>query len=63
MTEPDGAEILADHLANCTKPDAVVVVDGSGDSLVDSLLADGWTLGDTEYVAGKRIRSMRPPKS
>ena len=56
-----GAEELADHLANCRKVDAAVVVDGSADQLVAQLMAEGWRYAGVEHVEGKRVRYLRPP--
>jgi hypothetical protein len=53
---------LVDHLAECRKADALIVVDGSADQEIAAMLAAGWTLDDgAEVVAGKRIRMMHPP--
>ena len=41
--------------------DAVVVVDGPGDSVVANLLAAGWVIESTTRVDGKRVRTMTPP--
>ncbi len=55
-------QVLADHLKNCSRVDAAIVVDGNGDDVVSTLLAAGWTWdGNTEVVAGKRIRNLVPP--
>ena len=56
------AEDLAEHLTECAKADAAIVVDGSADDIVAELVSAGWTLHDrTELVAGKRIRYLQPP--
>jgi hypothetical protein len=63
-TEPTGADIVADHLANCAGAGAALVMQsGSADDLIVTLLAAGWTWSDrpTEVVAGKRIRYLTPP--
>lgn len=58
----DGARMLAEHLRDCVKASAAIVVDGSGDDTVATLVAAGWTWdGNVEYVAGKRIRNLIPP--
>jgi hypothetical protein len=60
----DGAQVVADHLANCTPATAALVVDGNADLEIAKLLAAGWTWTEgreTEYVAGKRIRYLSPP--
>lgn len=61
---PDGADAVAEHLAECTGAKAAIVVDGSADDVVAKLLAAGWTLDErTDLVAGKRIRFLRMPGS
>jgi hypothetical protein len=60
----DGAQVVADHLANCAQAAAALVVDGNADLEIAKLLAAGWTWTEgmsTEYVAGKRIRYLTPP--
>ncbi len=60
--ENSGAVVHAGHLKNCVKADAAIVVDGNGDDVVTTLLREGWTWdGNTETVAGKRIRNLVPP--
>lgn len=62
MTEPEGVDVLVEHIAQCVKPQAVIVADGNADELVATLLAAGWTWdGNVEHVAGKRIRNLVPP--
>lgn len=63
MTEPARpVGVLVDHLVDCTKPDAFLIANHrAADAIVDLLLVDGWTLVNTEIVAGKRIRSLKPP--
>jgi hypothetical protein len=59
----DPAQILADHLAECTGADAAIVADRNADDVVASLAAAGWTLDEgAEFIAGKRIRMMHPPQ-
>ena len=59
---PDGSpQRLADHLVNCRKVDAAVVVNGSADDLVAQMIAAGWTYEGAEYVEGKRVRYLVPP--
>lgn len=62
-TEPkSGVEVLTEHLVECVKPGAAIVVDGNGDDVIAALLAEGWTWdGNVEVVAGKRIRNLVPP--
>lgn len=61
---PSGVDALVDHLVHCrTDVTHVVAVDGSADGIVARLLDQGWTFAaDTEVVAGKRIRTLRPPE-
>lgn len=60
--QPSGVDVLVEHLTECGKPDAVIVVDGNGDDVIATLLGAGWTYdGNVEYVAGKRIRNLVPP--
>jgi hypothetical protein len=54
---------LVDHLAECRKADALIVVDGNGDQVIADMIAAGWTRDDgAEVVGGKRIRVMHPPR-
>lgn len=55
------ADVLVEHLRECRNASAAVVFDGSADATVEAMIAAGWTLGVTEYVAGKRVRMMTPP--
>ncbi len=56
------ADIVAEHLAECTDAKAAIVVDGNADEVIAGLLAAGWTLSDrAELIAGKRIRYLRTP--
>jgi hypothetical protein len=58
-----GADILAEHMAECTDAKAAIVVDGSADEIVARLLAAGWTMDErVDHVAGKRIRFLRTPE-
>ncbi|HET9893739.1 MAG TPA: hypothetical protein VFQ44_02285 [Streptosporangiaceae bacterium] len=58
----NGAEIIAEHLAECTDAKAAIVVDGSADDIIEQMTAAGWTLDErVDYVAGKRIRFIRVP--
>lgn len=62
--EPNGADIVADHLANCAGVGAAIVMqEGSADEVIATLLAAGWEWSGqpTEVVAGKRIRYLTPP--
>jgi hypothetical protein len=64
VTEPMTAEEFVDHLQNCgPKADAFIVMENglSGDDVVATLLAEGWTWGGVEYVGGKRIRNLIAP--
>lgn len=57
------AEIVAEHMAECTDAQAAIVVDGNADSVIANLLADGWTLKErVDLIAGKRIRFVSPPE-
>lgn len=58
-----GADLVLDHIANCTDVGALVVAQsGSLHEQVAEMVADGWTLDDrVDYVAGKRIRYLTPP--
>jgi hypothetical protein len=58
---PPAVDVVVDHLITCLGVNAAVVVDGDGDPVVAGMLAAGWTLGSTSYVAGKRVRAMTPP--
>jgi hypothetical protein len=55
------ADILADHLRGQGPRSAAVVFDGDATATVEAMVASGWRLGPTEYVAGKRVRTMIPP--
>jgi hypothetical protein len=56
------ADLLIEHIVNCTPAKAAVVVDGSADDIVAGMVAAGWTLGGrVDRVAGKRIRFLTPP--
>jgi hypothetical protein len=65
MTSPvkrGAADVIAEHLAQCTGASAAVVVDGNADAIIADLLAAGWTLDErTDCISGKRIRFVRPP--
>ncbi len=56
------AEVVAEHLSNCTPAQAAIVVDGNADNIIASLTAAGWKLSDrVEYIGGKRIRYVTVP--
>lgn len=58
------AEQVTAHLRDCMHAQAAIVCDGSGDDVVTTLVAAGWTLDErVDYVAGKRIRTLNPPIS
>lgn len=60
---PPSPKRLAAHLKK--KCDAAIIMhrpDESGDDVIATLQADGWTLGETEIVEGKRVRYMHPPE-
>jgi hypothetical protein len=58
----DGAQVVVDHLTQCTDAQAAIVVDGNADSTIERLLAEGWTIEQrVDLVAGKRIRFLHPP--
>jgi metallophosphoesterase superfamily enzyme len=60
----DGAQVVVDHLTQCTDADAAIVVDGNADPEIAQLLAAGWTIEErVDFVAGKRIRFLHPPAS
>jgi hypothetical protein len=62
MSKQSGAEMLVEHIKDCTDAQAVVVVDGSADDIITRMVADGWVLRDRiDRIAGKRIRFMEPP--
>lgn len=57
------AEIIVDHLKNCTDARAALVVDGNADEIIERLHAAGWGLEEkVEYIGGKRIRYMTLPE-
>jgi len=59
----DPVENLVSHIKDCLEADAAIVVDGSADPLIEKLLSSGWTWdGNVQYVEGKRIRTLTPPK-
>ena len=58
-----GAEVLLNHIEQ-HHPEVVGLVAAQSGSLNDEvadMLAKGWTVERVEYVAGKRLRIMRPP--
>jgi hypothetical protein len=56
------AEILVEHLTECSDAKAAIVVDGSADDIVAEMVAAGWTLAErVDHVAGKRIRFLQAP--
>ena len=61
-SQVSGADVLVDHIVQCTDAGAVVVVDGSADDIIGRMLAAGWTVEQrVDRVAGKRIRFLHPP--
>lgn len=61
---PSPAAALAEHLTTCHPVSAAIVMQsGSADPEVAKLLAAEWTYESVEYVAGKRIRYLRPPRT
>lgn len=63
MTENEDLDNLVEHIAECVKPAATLVMQsGSADGMIAELVEQGWTLNEgEEYVGGKRIRYMTPP--
>jgi uncharacterized protein YbjT (DUF2867 family) len=60
--ERSAADLVAEHMAECTDAKAAIVVDGSADEIVAQLAAAGWTLRSrVDHVLGKRIRFLSPP--
>jgi hypothetical protein len=59
----DGLTDLVEHLRDCRKADAALVVDGNADDVIANLLAAGWTWStrQTDYIGTKRIRYLTPP--
>lgn len=58
------ADVITDHLTQCTDAQAALVVEGNADQIVADLIAAGWTLEErVDEVAGKRIRFMKIPDS
>lgn len=63
MNDVSDPELIVEHLRECLDAKAAIVVGGSADEIVADLLAAGWTLEErVDYVAGKRIRTLRLPK-
>ena len=59
MTQNPALDALVEHVSQCLKPDATIVVDGNGDHAVAALEKMGYVWdGNYEYVGGKRIRMM-----
>lgn len=57
------ADAVVEHMAQCTDARAALVVDGSADQVIADLAAAGWTVYErVDYVAGKRIRFLSPPR-
>lgn len=63
--EKDAAlDAMVTHMRDCRKADAATVVDGSADTLVEQMLAEGWTMQpQVDLIGGKRLRVMVPPAS
>lgn len=62
--EVTGADILVEHIKECTDAQAAIVVDGSADEVIDRMGEAGWLLEErTDYIAGKRIRFLKPPST
>lgn len=60
--ERTGADVVVDHMVQCTDAKAAIVVDGNADDIVARLVAAGCVLRErTDYVAGKRIRFLEVP--
>lgn len=60
--EPTGADVIVEHMAECTDAKAAIVMDGSADEVIARMVAAGWTLGErVDRVAGKRIRFLSAP--
>jgi hypothetical protein len=59
---PDPARDVAEHLAFRADFDAAFVMqDGRTDPIVEQLLAQGWTVENTEVVGGKHVRYLAAP--
>jgi hypothetical protein len=57
-----GADLVVEHLAECTDAKAMIVVDGNADDIVARMVAAGWGLRErTDHIAGKRIRYLTGP--
>lgn len=58
------AEQIAEHLRDCAKAQAAIVVDGSADLIIAELLIAGWRWASRppERIGGKRIRYLEPPE-
>jgi hypothetical protein len=57
-----GADVMLEHIQECTPAKALVVVDGSADDIVARMQAEGWTLSErVDRLLGKRIRFLTPP--
>lgn len=61
VEDHDPVGCIVDELRRGGASGAVVAQDGSLDDLVDNMIAEGYTLGETVYVHGKRIRYLIPP--
>lgn len=60
--EMSPAEVVAEHIAECTDAQAAIVVDGNADEIVQRLQEAGWGISErVDIVAGKRIRFMTLP--
>ncbi|MFV2172401.1 hypothetical protein ACFHW2_11535 [Actinomadura sp. LOL_016] len=63
--QKSGADLLLDHIETC-HPDVAGLVAAQSGALTNEVAEmerQGWTVESTEYVAGKRVRIMRPPSS
>lgn len=58
----DPVGCIVDELKRANASGAVVAQDGDLNDLVNNMLAEGYTLSETVYVHGKRIRYLVPPE-
>lgn len=58
----DPVDCITDELKRANASGAVVAQEGDLDDLVGNMLAEGYTLDETVYVHGKRIRYLTRPE-
>ena len=61
--EVDPVGYIVGELKRANASGAVVAQEGGLDELVENMLAEGYTLGETVYIHGKRIRYLELPGS